>query len=226
LLQGGLSIGIATGRGKSVAKALREGLPQDLWPRVVVGYYNCGLIVNLSDDPPDWTREPHPSLRQVFDQLSADPSLSRRVELELRNTQVTVKPKAISVKCEDLVAVCAAYASRTNDGLSVVRSTHSIDILLGHVNKTLLLQHIANAVDGDILTVGDQGRWPGNDFALLDTSLALSVDVTSPSWSTCWNVAPRGLRGPAATAHYLSACKSSRSGWRIDLDKLLGKGWL
>ena len=48
LIRGGIRIGIATGRGKSVAEALRKALPKDTWPMVVVGYYNCGLIVKTS----------------------------------------------------------------------------------------------------------------------------------------------------------------------------------
>ncbi len=222
LVRGGLQIGIATGRGKSVAKALRQALPEDVWPTITIGYYNCGLILKLSEDPPDWTQDPDLQLGEVFEKLKADASLAARAEVELRKTQITVKPLRPDVRCSDLIAICAAHASHAN-GLSVVRSTHSIDILPQRVNKTLLLRHIAGEAKGDILAVGDQGRWPGNDYALLHTSLSLSVDETSPSWSTCWNLAPLGLRGPAATAHYLRACKIDPKGWRIDVDQLLGK---
>ena len=154
-----------------------------------------------------------------------DPSLVDRAEVELRDTQVTVKPRDANVSCDDLLALCATYARRPNAGLSVVRSTHSIDVLPRHVNKTLILEHLTKQGTGDILTIGDQGRWPGNDFALLDSGLSLSVDGTSPSWSTCWNLAPRGLRGPAAASHYLAACTGGRRGWHIDMAKLLGEGW-
>jgi fructoselysine-6-P-deglycase FrlB-like protein len=225
LLRGGLRIGIATGRGKSLITALRPALPRNLWQQVTVGYYNCGLIAALSEDPPEWTLDAPPSLRLLSEELRTDPSLQGRVEIELRNTQLTVKPAPGSMRCDDLIAMCAAYASRANDGLSVVRSTHSIDILPRGVNKTLLARSMARETRADVLAIGDQGRWPGNDYALLDTVLALSVDSTSPSWSTCWNVAPRGLRGPAATAHYLRACKNGRDGWRVDLPLLLGKEW-
>lgn len=225
LIRGGVRIGIATGRGKSVAEALRKSLPQDTWKKVDVGYYNCGLIVNLAETPPGWTSNPDPSLKRVFEELMQDPSLVGRADIELRDTQVTVKPRDADVSCDDLLALCAAYAGRPSAGLAVVRSTHSIDVLPRHVNKTLLLDHLTMLGTADILTIGDQGRWPGNDFALLDSGLSLSVDGTSPSWSTCWNLAPRGLRGPAATAHYLSACTGGRGGWHIDVAKLLGEGW-
>ena len=50
LLDGGLMIGIATGRGQSVRSALTAHIPRRHWKQVTVGYYNCGEVGSLADD--------------------------------------------------------------------------------------------------------------------------------------------------------------------------------
>jgi hypothetical protein len=53
LLQSGMVIGIATGRGKSARESLRRCFPQDLWPRIIIGYYNGGDISRLDEGSPN-----------------------------------------------------------------------------------------------------------------------------------------------------------------------------
>ena len=50
LLDAGVLIGIATGRGGSVQRDLRSKLPENLWRRVLVGYYNGAEIDYLDVD--------------------------------------------------------------------------------------------------------------------------------------------------------------------------------
>ena len=47
LLDVGIHLGIATGRGKSVREALQASLPETLWPLVFVGYYNGAEVAAL-----------------------------------------------------------------------------------------------------------------------------------------------------------------------------------
>jgi len=47
MLDRGIPLGIATGRRDSVGLMLRSCLPEQLWPRVLVGYYNGGLCLRL-----------------------------------------------------------------------------------------------------------------------------------------------------------------------------------
>lgn len=49
LLRAGVPVGVATGRGGSAGNALRKAVPERLWERVVVGYYNGGELAPLSD---------------------------------------------------------------------------------------------------------------------------------------------------------------------------------
>ena len=50
LCQHGATIGIATGRGPSAGKELRDALPEATYDQVIVGYYNCAEIRPLADD--------------------------------------------------------------------------------------------------------------------------------------------------------------------------------
>ncbi|OYX94353.1 MAG: hypothetical protein B7Y76_10750, partial [Sphingobacteriia bacterium 35-40-5] len=44
ILEKGIVIGIATGRGKSVRKDLQKAIPEQYWSRIIIGYYNCSDI--------------------------------------------------------------------------------------------------------------------------------------------------------------------------------------
>ena len=103
----------------------------------------------------------------------------------------------------------------------VTRSSHSIDIVLGHVSKTNVLSAIRSQIDGGaVLAMGDRGRWPGNDYALLREPFALSVDEISFDPSTCWNLGQPGQRGLQVTLEYLDALEPCEGGVRFKTDAL------
>jgi hypothetical protein len=106
----------------------------------------------------------------------------------------------------------------------LVRSTHSVDILRSGVSKVNLVSKIekqlAESVCGEVLRVGDLGRWPGNDYQLLAHEFGLSVDQVSLNPRTCWNLAPAGHRGTQATLDYLDALTLSHSFAGFDPAKL------
>ena len=90
---------------------------------------------------------------------------------------------------------------------SMVRSKHSIDVLAKGISKARLIAHIIQKFKIDpqaILTMGDQGAWPGNDTALLEHRYSLSVDVPSRRLDRGWKLAPAHLRDVDATLWYLS----------------------
>ena len=88
----------------------------------------------------------------------------------------------------------------------ITRSSHSIDIVAPGVSKLNVIDRLKDRVgEAPILTIGDRGRWPGNDYELLRGDYALSVDEISVDPATCWNLAQCGQRGIAATLDYLSS---------------------
>jgi len=54
----------------------------------------------------------------------------------------------------------------------------------------------------EILCIGDRGKWPGNDFELLDTNYSLSVDETSQNSSNCWNFLSPLIKGEKGIQKY------------------------
>ena len=60
-------IGVATGRGQSVKKQLRERMDRAFWDRIPIAYHNGLEIGLLSDeDVPGRDREPIPPLDAIL----------------------------------------------------------------------------------------------------------------------------------------------------------------
>lgn len=81
LLQSGIPLGIATGRGKSVQRDLRRVLPRTLWHWVVVGYYNGFNTALLSDKSAPNRGEPSPEMRALCEELRNHPFISNQCDL-------------------------------------------------------------------------------------------------------------------------------------------------
>jgi hypothetical protein len=112
----------------------------------------------------------------------------------------------------EIVQRCVAESAPP--GVLLVCSSHSIDVLAPSVTKLA----VVNALPGPVLRIGDKGRFPGNDFALLDDPLGLSVDEVSSSTGNCWNLLAAGYRGVTGTLEYLRSIRVEGKRFRIALD--------
>jgi hydroxymethylpyrimidine pyrophosphatase-like HAD family hydrolase/fructoselysine-6-P-deglycase FrlB-like protein len=225
LLRSGITLGIATGRGKSVRENLRNCFPQDLWSRVIVGYYNGGDIARLDEEAPNPDRSIETEI-QAFYQLAAEHAILPHIsKIELRPSQVTIEPlRPFSLELVH-TAVLELVRSSDKKRLNVVRSGHSVDVLASGVSKKKVVESVRNQVQasgsrGHVLCIGDKGAWCGNDFDLLSEEYALSVDECPLSPTAAWNLAPRGHRGVQATLDYLKALVIERNQARLDLRRL------
>jgi fructoselysine-6-P-deglycase FrlB-like protein/trehalose-6-phosphatase len=207
LLKGDGKIAVATGRGASVRRDLRTCLPEDLWPRVLIGYYNGAEIAGLDDTAvPDGIEQTCDTLASLAAALRAQPELADSAEQHDRRFQITLQPKRMMPENRlwDLAHQVILLGERHD--VVVTRSSHSIDILAPQISKLNVLSRMREWIgDASVLTIGDRGRWPGNDYELLREPFALSVDEISVDPTTCWNLAPPGQRGVAATVDYLAA---------------------
>lgn len=222
LLKEGLYLGIATGRGRSVRKELQKALDPQLWARVHIGYYNGTDIGALGDDNLPKRDEPNDSvLKRAHALLSADLWLTATAKIDPRPQQITVEPLG-STRTDALAAhVMARLAPLDGEGVRIVVSSHSLDVLGPRRGKGSLVSWLREQItDGlDVLCIGDRGAWPGNDYSLLAEPMSLSVDEVSSLNDSCWNLAPRGVSGPDATLLYLRAL-NARSGvgtfkWKV-----------
>jgi fructoselysine-6-P-deglycase FrlB-like protein len=205
LIENGFALAIATGRGKSVRKSLRDGLPEALWPSVKVGYYNGLEIAPLSDDDaPDSSTRPSRVLAAVASRLRAQPEVALCAEQTDRAHQITLEPRHALQEDHLWLLAHQAILSEGVSGVRIVRSSHSIDIIDAMRAKGAVVDAVRESVgDGAILCVGDRGRWPGNDHELLAEPFSLSVDEVSLDPATCWHLGPVGSRGPSVLLGYL-----------------------
>lgn len=204
LLGTGVPLGIATGRGQSVRRVFQDAIPQRFWPQMVIGYYNGAEVSTLGDDDtPDQNQEPSVLLREVADRLLDDPELAAEAQQEHRRHQLTVTSRR-PMREERLWEVVQTVVRDAAPNISVLRSSHSIDVLDSAASKLNVVSRLQTIAGTDsILAIGDRGRWPGNDYELLSLPLALSVDQAPTSRKTAWNLGSPGQRGPAVTLEYL-----------------------
>lgn len=214
LVRGGLPVGIATGRGRSAGTDLRAVIPEEFWSCVTIGYYNGAIIRDLADDRSlDELGQLSEQLGLIHDALQGDDS---GLKLTLRPRQLTVEAEGGLPEDKLWDRVRALVDDLKLPFLRVARSSHSIDVLDANATKLLVVDAVSTrAGTGNILRIGDRGRWPGNDFELLASPLGLSVDQVSPDSTMCWNIAPEGIRGSRATLYYLRS---------VDVHD--GLGWL
>lgn len=223
LLQAGAVLGIATGRGKSVKDTLRQAIEPQFWRRVVVGYYNGGDVATLKDDSrPDGTEAVGPTLAPIADALRVAFGQSGLANLTFRLPQVTIEPAPDANRDDVWNSVEHLVHSVGNAGVGALRSSHSIDVVAAGVTKQAVVARVVELLSEDantsVLCIGDRGRWPGNDYALLSNPYALSVDEVSPDRQTGWNLAAPGQNGVAATLDYLQRLTSTRDGLQISIE--------
>jgi hydroxymethylpyrimidine pyrophosphatase-like HAD family hydrolase len=221
-LSGGLVVAVATGRGKSVSKALRSVIKGANQKRLIVGYHNGAEISVLSDAtcPPD-DRPFAPELFAVAEALKSSELVRQAATVEAKGQQITIELLPNGDAKHLFSEVSQLMRRVDNCNLSIVTSTHSIDILAPFVSKRKVVEHVMAGLGpgsdpGSILCIGDRGCPPGNDADLLCHPLALSVDEVSADPRTCWNLAMPGLRFDSACLEYLNRLKIGKIGARFD----------
>jgi hydroxymethylpyrimidine pyrophosphatase-like HAD family hydrolase len=222
LLSAGLMVAVATGRGKSVRKTLCSVIKGANQKRMIVGYHNGAEISVLSDAScPSDDRKFAPELVAIAEALKSSRMVRKAATVEAKGKQIAIEllPNGDAKQLFSEVNLLMQRADNRN--LSVVTSTHSIDILAPFVSKRKVVEHVLVRLGpesdlGSVLCIGDRGCPPGNDADLLCHRLALSVDEVSADPATCWNLATPGLRFDSACLEYLSRLKMGKCGARFD----------
>jgi hypothetical protein len=220
LSESGVGLAIATGRGASVRRDLRECLPPSLWSRILVGYYNGADIARLDEDAPDGTEGTCDALASLAKALREQPELADAALQTDRRFQITLEAKRALPENRLWDLAHEVVLMLRLDHAAITRSSHSVDIVTEGVTKRNVLDRMRRQGSGCLLAIGDRGRWPGNDFELLREPHALSVDEVSVDPDTCWNLAPIGQRGVAATIAYLRCLHSDGDAMSFDVTGL------
>lgn len=218
VLETGIPVSIATGRGSSAAQELSKAIPRSLWGNLFVGCYNGAVIAPLEAAKSLSAPDAGEAIRRLQAKLSSDPVFSRS-HIRANAFQISIRGFA-DVSASDAVAIAQHIADRSGQQARATCSSHSIDLVFGQASKLDVVRFLSQRVrisEAGVLRIGDRGRWPGNDAHLLDHILGLSVDEVSPNPVGCWRLTPPGVIGISGTRYYLDAIKWAEGGGRLDV---------
>jgi hydroxymethylpyrimidine pyrophosphatase-like HAD family hydrolase len=214
LLENDIKIAIMTGRGKSIREKLIQKIPSSLQSKLIVGYYNGGIIIPLSEEL-KLNENPHELLSKISQRLNSYNEISDLFEVALRDTQLTITVEKIP-ESTIIKSILKDIIRELTDDVEILESSHSIDIIPKGITKTLIFKYFDN--DIKLLCVGDMGKFGGNDYRLLSSEFSLGVNEVSQHPERCWNFAPSGVICDKATLYYLNKVKILEKGvFKINL---------
>ncbi|MEO8723412.1 MAG: hypothetical protein ABI395_07800 [Sphingobium sp.] len=226
LVDSGMILGIATGRGGSVGDMLRVALPERVHALVTVGYYNGGhvrmLDVNIDEDQPQQDAD----ILEVADWIEAEGLLSAGSSVKRGRVQIALNQAHLAepARFAERIRGCPAVG----DGrIKVLRSHHSFDLVPRRSSKLAVVKAVvARAGDpsAKVLGIGDSGSPLGNDHELLSGAYGISVDSVCGSLSGCWTFFGDALTGPAAVSTMLQAMRVDDSHGTFDIDRISSTG--
>jgi len=216
LLETGVIVGVASGRGGSVQEIFSSCLSEPELSRVTLGLYNGGWLAPASEspDPPQETSEFLSHVTRLVVQL-------REMGVPVQSFRTT-HPYQVSIRfreglrTEDMWFVVGdALRTAGLEPTTIVRSKHSVDVLEPGITKARIVSHIVSqhgVRPYEVLAIGDQGAWPGNDAALLEHRYSVSVDYPSRRMDRGWKFAPP------------HKCQVDATLWYLDRIQLYGHG--
>lgn len=222
LVDGGVQVGFATGRGHSAGGKLRESLPERIHSRILMGYYNGAHIrtldVDIRDDPP----AEDDRVSEVARWISASGLLQPGSEIETGRAQVTIDHSDV-LDPTSFAARLGACPAVANGGVRVLRSHHSFDIVPAGTTKLKVVEALVDSSGqpaGLVLGIGDSGSPLGNDRELLSGQHCISVSSVCGSHQGSWTLFGSDLQGPEALARILRAANAESGCARIDMASL------
>ena len=211
LLKHEIIVGIATGRGKSVKNELRKIVPRQYWPKLLIGYYNGAEISTLDCSELPRTDLPTESrLKVLLEFIKKQSIIPQDTKITLRPSQITLE--YLGINAANMVKSIESIDATKLEGVKIVESDHSIDLLSSSSSKlNLLMTMQKKAAPGyKILCIGDKGKWPGNDYEILSTEYSLSVDEVSQDLLSCWNFLTLSAAGEEGLKEYAKMFTISR----------------
>ena len=220
LLEHGIQLGFASGRGKSLTQALQSWIPKIYWPQIYVGYYNGGIILTLNESLKIAKEKlPHnPNIVQARERLLSTQHIVSQCQQDIKENpaQTTLIFRQDANINELINTIKDVFSTSKIQHIKTVQSDHSIDILPTSSSKNLVLEKMQSIRDpkmsGEVLCIGDRGQETGNDYELLGNPFALSVNQVCGRVDAGWNLLSAGLHGPEGLASYLLRISPSADG--------------
>ena len=217
-LNNGITIGIVTGRGRSVRENLQKLISNEYWDKFLIGYYNGAQVGTLADDSLPEKENNIDLFNNIATLLRSELLLKDYTTTDLRKGQltITVKDKKNSEVIKNTMKDILKREYPFN--IQILESSHSIDIISTKTSKNLIVDYCREKLEdkeskNKFLFIGDKGKWPGNDFQLLSNEFSLSVDEVSSDPYTCWNLSSVGNNCVETTLEYFAAIKPAEKGF-------------
>lgn len=221
LIDEGVAVAVATGRGGSGGEALRTVVPEAYWGSILISYYNGAYIQPLTADISEERPPREARLDPARDWLSA---LSAGGEtLDYRDSLVQLTVQVASLADADLFRRRFDTEANSARQLRMARSSHTLDICLAEACKTTVAGALATRLSAgmdSILCLGDSGAIAGNDYALLGLPRGVSVGRVCDRPDRAWNLFGSRLRGPDAVLRILRALRPMNGAHRLDVETL------
>jgi len=209
LLDGGVVISFATGRGGSAGEWLRQHVPQRYHSSILIGYYNGAYLRPLNVDIVHDPVPTHPAIARATAWLRSRPDLfvAGKIDgVKESGVQVTIQLASLADPSRLRLAFRGAFTADRSVVLS--ESRHSVDICLRDTCKSAVVRATRDRLadpDAPILCIGDRGGRSGNDFVLLGEPHGVSVDEVCDRPSACWSFFGVEVTGPDALVRILRA---------------------
>lgn len=199
LLNCGITVGFATGRGDSIVDPLRNIIREEFWNRVVIGFYNGSLVSTLEKGYCSNGKKSE-ILQSFYELLQQYPSLSQK--LVAKDYQLSIREQD-SLKLNfyfELLNEIKIY-HRFAD-IHIYKSGHAIDIIEKKFSKQSLVEYVKKNQQYGLLCIGDEGTVYENDFEFLSVNPGLSVKHQNTLGKSGWNLAPAGCTKVSAVEYY------------------------
>lgn len=220
----GFILGIVTGRGKSVRESLVKCIDKKYWNNVMIGYYNGAIVAPLSDSSkPDTIQKPKQQLKLLHDIIKKIKFQGDLPILTLRPFQLSIESGNAKKWNYQKANILETIANHKINNIEILESGHSIDIIakpeVSKINiiKPCVEMCLKNNVAPQYLCIGDKGKFPGNDYELLQSEFSLSVDEVSFNPDSCWNISEIGNRGVSTLVYYLETTKFFKSHFSLSI---------
>lgn len=226
LIRQGLFFAIATGRGDSLYKVLRECFSQDLHASILVGYYSGSYFARLDEEPQ--LPAGHPGFAELHAWLQASVYAQHCKPLEemAHAGQMTIRVSS-APQCARLLVAIQHWLDRKGwRGWRAFSSGHSVDVLEATASKQVVIDRFADELgidaQSEVLRIGDSGHEGGNDYELLREGLSLSCERVSVDLDSCWNFGAPGSNQVDVTSAYLRGLVRHNDGFRLLPTALFG----
>jgi hydroxymethylpyrimidine pyrophosphatase-like HAD family hydrolase len=219
LLSIGLKIGFSTGRGNSAIDLLRGQINKEFWDEILIGLYSGTLLTNL--------RIGMDQLSRIWPTQNLVLEVIERITNGINGLHISVNPTQISIRGltnsqKDYVnSQLLTELGQCSKFIKVQRSGHSLDVLPHWASKLSVVELMKEKITGDILCIGDQGQFGGNDEELLTWTPSISVGSKRPMSNDClWVGRLEKFREASGTLSILKSINFIDGAFTIDREML------